>query len=157
MSTAKTKVPTAKKEVLTDAFTGVDFTPRSRNHYETNSGIPVAPPVDLPRPTLRQRIENLINRGHDPLADFMRQSQEQDTYDFDVPDDPDAPLTPSEANYVESIASELAEQAPLPDEGLPRPDELQPTAASSKPAEQVASSRPGSESPAPPPAPAGKP
>lgn len=110
------------QDELPDAFTGEMFKPKSRNHYETNSGIPVAPQVDLPRPTIRQRVENLLNRGYDPMADFMRQAREEDTYDFDVPDDPDAPLTASEASYVESLAAELAEAAPLPDDGMPRPE-----------------------------------
>lgn len=114
--------------VMYDAFTGVEFKPRARNHYEVNIGPPKAPPVDLPRPTVRQRIENLINRGVDPLAHYVG----TDDYSFDVPDDPEAPMTPSEMNYVDLVAAEIAEAAPLPDEGLPRPDGvLRPSAAPS--------------------------
>lgn len=103
---------------MTDAFTGAVFTPRARNHYEVNIDPPKAPPVDLARPTVRQRIENLINRGVDPLAHYVG----SDDYDFDIPDDPEAPLTASEMNFMDAVAAEIAEAAPLPDEGLPRPD-----------------------------------
>lgn len=109
---------------LPDAFTGELFTPRARNHYEENDGVPFAPAVDLPRPTLRQRIENLTRSGYDPLARYVHDGT-TDT-DYDVPDDPEAPLTASEANYLDMVAAELAEQAPLPDEGMPRTTILPP-------------------------------
>lgn len=113
---------------MTDAFTGVVFSPRARNHYEVNLDPPKAPAVDLPRPTVRQRIENLLSRGIDPLAQYVG----SDEYGMDIPDDPEAPLTPSERNYLDTLASEMAEAAPLPDEGLPRPGGvLQPSAAPS--------------------------
>lgn len=105
---------------LSDAFTGELFTARSRNHYEVNDGVPVAPPVDFPRPTIRQRVENLLRRGVDPLAAYVG----TEGIDMDVPDDPDAPLTPSEQNYIDLVASQVAEDAPLPDEGMPRAEIL---------------------------------
>lgn len=123
-------------DAMSDAFTGEVFTPRSRNHYETNDGIPVAPPIEVRRPTVRERVENLLNRGIDPLGHYVG----TEGIDMDVPDEPDAPLTQSEENYLDTIASEIAEQAPLPDEGLPRTA----TAPSVAPA-------------VPPPAPAGDP
>lgn len=101
---------------LPDAFTGELFQPRARNHYEDNDGVPVAPPVEFARPTIRQRVENLLNRGIDPLAHYVG----TEGIEMDVPDDPEAPVTPSEANYLDLMASQLAEAAPLPDEGLPR-------------------------------------
>lgn len=110
----KSKLP---QDELVDAFTGETFQPKARNHYEENDGIPFAPPVDYPRPTVRQRIENLLNRGVDPLSKYVG----SDDYDMEVPDDPEADLTPSEMNYMDAIAASLAEQAPLPDDGLPRP------------------------------------
>lgn len=115
----------AAKGELVDAFTGVVFTPRARNHYEANDGVPVAPAVEVNRPTVRQRIENLLNRGVDPLAHYVG----TEGIDMEVPDDPEAPLTPSEANYLDTIAEQLAEQAPLPDEGLPRPPQEPPSPA----------------------------
>lgn len=105
-----------KKYTYTDAFTGVEFKSRSARHYEVNDGIPVAPHVDTPRPTVRQRVENLLRRGIDPLANYVG----HEGIDMEVPDDPEAPLTASEQNYIDILAADLAEQAPLPDEGLPR-------------------------------------
>lgn len=110
----------APQRELIDAFTGVVFQPKVRNHYEEPDPVPFAPQVNVARPTVRQRIENLISRGVDPLHDYVRRSMEPDEDVFDVPDDPEAPLTASEANYLDSIASEIAEAAPLPDDGLPR-------------------------------------
>lgn len=107
----------AKPEPLFDAFTGVEFQPRARNHYEHNDGVPVAPKVEMKRPTIRQRIENLTNRGVDVLAHYVG----AEGLDMDIPDDPEAPLTEGEAIYMDILAEQLAEAAPLPDEGLPRP------------------------------------
>lgn len=108
------------KNEIKDPFTGVLFIPRSRNHYEENDGVPVAPPVTIRRPTVRERVENLTNRGVDVLAHYVG----TEGIDMDVPDDPEAPLTTSEMNYMDIVAAELAEAAPLPDEGLPRPSEV---------------------------------
>lgn len=108
---------------------GVVFESRARNHYEYNDGVPVAPPVEFNRPSIRQRVENLLNRGVDPLAAYVG----SEGIEMDVPDDPDAPLTHAEEVYLDVVASQLAEAAPLPDEGLPRqantavpPNELNP-------------------------------
>lgn len=136
---------------LADAFTGELFQPRSRNHYEFPDPVPKAPRVAQARPTVRQRIENLLHRGIDPLQDYVRRSNEADDLNFDVPDDPEAPLTPSEANYVDMVASELAEAAPLPDDGLPR--ETAPKAPI--PPDPKAADAPGGGSPAANPAPQG--
>lgn len=124
---------------LADAFTGEIFKPRARNHYEVNDGVPVAPQVELNRPSIRQRIENLINRDPAVLQRYLREGPPDgaEGYEMDVPDDPEAPLTPAEANYIEAVAADLAEAAPLPDEGLPRPDQPAPSpAAASKPADR---------------------
>jgi len=139
----KSKLPQSE---LADIVTGELFQPKARNHYEENDGVPFAPPVDMPRPTVRQRIENLLNRGVDPLAHYVG----SDDYDLEIPDDPEAPLTPSEANYIDALASSLAEQAPLPDEGLPRPAPLEQSAPTPAPG-PVAAVPPG---PAPAQAPA---
>lgn len=101
-----------------DVFTGELFRSRTPEHYERVDPVPKAPAVDLPRPSLRARIENLINRGGDPLARYIHDGTSDQEYD--VPDDPDAPLTASETNYIDMVAAEIAEQAPLPDEDLPR-------------------------------------
>lgn len=132
-----------------DTLTGELFQSRAANHFEANDGVPFAPHVDMPRPTVRQRIENLLNRGVDPLAMYVG----SDDYDMDVPDDPEEPLTMSEINYLDAVASSLAEQAPLPDDGLPRPSEPSPQAPQPAP-EQVSSPAPA-PAPAPSPAPAG--
>lgn len=134
---------------LIDAFTGEVFTPRAHNHYEKNDGKPVAPPVNINRPTIRQRIENLLNRGVDPLAHYVG----HEGIDMEVPDDPEAPLTVSEQNYIDTVAAELAEQAPLPDEGLPRPQPPSPAASGGA----GGSSPPAEGAPAPVPSPAPSP
>lgn len=122
---------------MPDAFTGELFTPRARNHYEENSGIPHAPPVEFQRPTIRQRVENLLNRGVDPLAHYVG----TEGIDMEVPEDGDAPLTASEANYLDAVSASLAEAAPLPDDGLPRP-EVQTPPAPPEPAPEAVSSPP---------------
>lgn len=107
---------------IADAVTGELFDAKARNHYEENDGVPFAPPVDFPRPSLRHRIENLTNRNIDPWRYYTG----SDGYEMDVPEDGDEPLTPSETQYLDMVASDLAEAAPLPDEGMPRTQELPP-------------------------------
>lgn len=141
-------LPGQKRFTFIDVTDGTEFQSRTPNHYETNDGIPVAPPVDYPRPTIRQRVENLINRGVDPLSLYVG----SDDYDMEVPDDPEAPLTPSEQIYIDAISASLAEQAPLPDDNLPRMSETSPPAPQPAPG-QVSS--PGQADPASAPAPAG--
>lgn len=120
------KTPKRPQAEITDAFTGVVFQPKTRNHYEIPDPVPFAPNLEIARPTVRQRVENLLSRGIDPIHDFMRQQADQDELSFDVPDDPEAPLTPSEQNFLDITAAQLAEQAPLPDDGLPRPEASPP-------------------------------
>lgn len=127
-----------------DVFTGEEFKSRVENHYEVVDPVPFAPPVEIQRPTVRQRVENLLNRGIDPLAHYVG----HEGVEMDVPDDPDEPLTPSEQNYIDLLAAEVAEAAPLPDEGLPRPS---PVPASPEPPTapqgQVSSPAPGPDAP----------
>lgn len=113
------------QEELADAFTGEVFSPKSRNHYEVNDGVPFAPAVELNRPSIRQRIENLLNRDPGVLQAFMG-AQDDGSVDMDIPDDPEAPLTASEQNALDMMAADAAEQAPMPDEGLPRQEILPP-------------------------------
>lgn len=115
---------------FTDPFTGEVFQARASNHYEANDGVPFAPPVTMRRPTVRERIENLLNRGVDPLAHYVG----TEGIDMEVPDDPEAPLTASEANYLDTIAESLAEQSPLPDDGMARPAPTPAAGAVSSPA-----------------------
>lgn len=133
------KLPKRPQGEITDAFTGVVFQAKTRNHYEQPDPVPFAPNLQISRPTVRQRVENLLSRGIDPLHDFMRQQAEADDLDFDVPDDPEAPLTASEQNHIDMLAADIAEQAPLPDDGLPRP----PQAPSGQPPSQTAPGAPG--------------
>lgn len=118
----RVKAEPGKRYETADAFTGEIFQARTPEHYERVDPVPVAPPVDLPRPTLRQRVENLLNREPNVMARFI--GDDTTDQDYDIPDDPDAPLTPSEQNYIDLVASDLAESAPLPDEGLPRQQSL---------------------------------
>lgn len=129
-------------------LTGDMFETRTPNHYERNDGVPFAPPVDGPRPTIRQRVENLLNRGVDPLAHYVG----SDDYEMDIPDDPEAELTQSEINYMDAVAASLAESAPLPDDGLPRPSQTSPQAPQAAP--EGVSSPPQASDPAPASAPA---
>lgn len=140
---AQAKVKSPQGE-LTDAFTGEVFNPRSRNHYEVNDGVPFAPPLDLKRPTIRQRIENLINRDPGLLQRYIDENDDG-SVDMEIPDDPDAPLTGAEAVYLDMVAAQVAEAAPLPDDGMPRPDSAYPSSAAPSP---EAASAPGGGQPA---------
>lgn len=115
------KTPKAPQKELHDAFTGELFQPKARNHYEEPDPVPFAPALQIERPSVRQRIENLISRGVDPLQDYVRREALADELQFDIPDDPEAPLTHAEQAHLDMVASQIAEQAPLPDDGLPRP------------------------------------
>ena len=115
-----------------DPFTGEVFKSRTPNHYEQNDGVPVAPRVELPRVSLRQRIENLLNRGVDPLSRYVHDGT-SDT-DYEVPDDPDAPLTPSEMNYLDLTAEAVAEQVSLDPRENAQPAAAAPPAAQGSPA-----------------------
>lgn len=131
-----------------DPITGEVFLSRTPNHYEPVDPKPKAPPVAMKRPSLRERVENLTNRNIDALAYYVG----TEGMDMDVPDDPDAPLTESERIYMDVIAGELAEQAPLPDEGLPRPDVPKPSTGSAAAPEGVSSPPKAPEPPSPAPA-----
>lgn len=144
------KAEFGKRYETQDPFTGELFQARTPRHYDPVDPKPFAPPVDLPRPTLRQRVENLINReGHNLMARYVHDGSSDN--DYDIPDDPDAPLTPSEANYLDMVASDLAENAPLPDDDLPRNES--PLVKSSKPAEEGGSEGGSQDTPPSPPAP----
>lgn len=132
---------------LSDAFNGELFQPKCRNHYEDPDPVPFAPALDLHRPTIRQRIENLINRDPGLLQRYVNEVDDG-SVDMDVPDDPEAPLTGAEQVYVDMVAAEIAEQAPLPDDGLPRPDPGPVPAAASKAAEAAPGGHPAAPGPA---------
>lgn len=117
---------------LADVFTGEVFQAKSRNHYEVNDGVPFAPAVALNRPSIRQRIENLLNRDPEALRRYI-QEPDDGSLDFDVPDDPEAPLTDQEALALDIMAADAAEQADLPDEGLPRQEILPPVPSPTQP------------------------
>lgn len=130
---------------LIDVFTGEEFVPinkQTARHYEENDGVPVAPPVNTPRLSLRERVERLLAGGVD---------LSQGIYDDDDPTDwsdgDDEPLTSAEQAYVEQglaleraeariAAQKAAEAAPAPS-GTP-PSEVQapaPDAAPNPPAD----------------------
>lgn len=75
----------------TDTITGEIFMSRTPDHYEPNDGVPHSPELDLPRPSLRERVEALLSRGIDP-RDFVQNDDSQDG-DFGPDDDQDEPLT----------------------------------------------------------------
>lgn len=136
-----------KKFLHTDVFTGEEFKSHVEQHYELVDSVPFAPRVEMRRPTVRERVENLLNRGVDPLAHYVG----AEGIDMDIPDDADSPLTASEQNYIDILAADLAERAPLPDEGLPRPDVQNASAASAAAPEGVSSppKAPDPQAPAP--------
>lgn len=133
---------------MTDAFTGETFTAIARNHYEEPDPVPFAPAVTFRRPSVRERVENLLNRGIDPLAQYVG----TEGVDLDIPDDPEAELTASERNYMDALSAQLAEAAPLPDDGLPGSPLPQ---TSPTPAPGAVEGVPPAPSPAPAPAPSG--
>jgi len=133
---------------MPDAFTGEEFTPRSRNHYEENDGKPHAPPVQFRRPSVRERVENLLNRGTDVMAYYVG----TEGLEMEIPDDEDAELTTSEANYLDALSAQLAEAAPLPDDGLPGSPLPQ---TSPTPAPEAVAGVPAAPAPASAPAPSG--
>lgn len=81
---------------LTDAFTGEEIETRARNHYEFSDGVPFAPPIDMPRLSLRERVQRLQGAGVD-LNRYV--PDETDEHDYTDPDD-DEPMTRAEAAYV---------------------------------------------------------
>lgn len=86
-------------EPLIDVFTGEEFFPingQASGHYEENDGVPVAPPVNTPRLSLRERVERLLAGGVDLSAGVYEDDDPTDWSD----DDAD-PLTPAEQAYVD--------------------------------------------------------
>lgn len=97
---------------VTDAFNGEVVERRAANHYEYNSGVPFAPPIDLPRLTLRERVQRLQGAGVN--LDRYVPDDSEDT-DFVDPEDAD-PMTPAETAYValNDHLDHLAEQRSKP-------------------------------------------
>lgn len=119
---------------ITDVFTGVEARARARNHYEYNSGVPFAPPIDTPRLTLRERVERLQGAGVD-LNRYVPDESEE--LDFDDPDDSE-PLTQHEEAYarlnehLDYLSSGPHE--PVADaSGAPPPSEPPPPAQAASP------------------------
>lgn len=81
-----------------DPITGEVFMARTENHYEKNDGVPVAPAVQLPRKTLRERVEELY-RGGRMMAALQHDGSPDDDMDIQEFDDPE-PMTPSEKQYL---------------------------------------------------------
>lgn len=125
-----------------DPFTGEIFTPRTVNHYEHNDGIPVAPPVELPRLTLRQRVERLLASGQ-PIPGY--DGDEDDSWDEE-----DEPLTMAEKQYLNQQDALERRQAALEAAKReastpPTPAEPKPTSEAPKPAQPGVASPPASE------------
>lgn len=116
----------SKPEKIFDAFTGEEFQPRVHNHYERNDGVPVAPPVDQPRLSLRERVERMLysmQSGPEFISDG--------TPDDDFEEDDAEPLTQAEQAYVaQGAALERREAALLASQRTPP---AQPSAAPASP------------------------
>ena len=128
---------------LVDAFTGEAVEVAAANHYEHNDGVPFAPPIEMPRLTLRERVQRLQGAGVD-LDRYVPDESEDN--DFSDPDDLE-PLTHAEAAYValNDHLDHLAEQkvAPqAPSSPTPAP------AAPAEPAAEVAGVQGGAAPPA---------
>lgn len=115
----------------TDIVTGEIFLARTENHYEANDGIPVAPAVNLPRKSLRERVEDLLYRGGGVLPQLLH--DQSDETDFDVPEAEDnGPMQPAEVRYILEEAAKHPSQAPtaVP----PSPSPVPPPAGQNPPA-----------------------
>lgn len=111
-----------------DPTTGELFMARTENHYEANDGVPVAPAVQLPRKTLRERVEELY-RGGRQMAALQHDGSPDDDLDAGEFDDPE-PMTPSEKQYL--LTEGLKELRNRPPKA---PTELPPTPAPVPPTE----------------------
>lgn len=132
----------------TDAVTGEVFLARTQNHYEENDGVPVAPQVELPRRTLRERVEDLLYRGG-MLPPLQHDDSGDDDFDVKEYDDPE-PLTPAEKTYAvnegmriinerRSEAPTAVPQSPPPN---PPPEGQNAPAASAAPAPSPSAPKP---------------
>lgn len=120
-------------EPLTDVFTGEEFFPingQASGHYEVNDGVPVAPPVNTPRLSLRERINRLVAGGAD-----LSQGIYEDDDPTDWSDDDADPLTPAEQSYIDqglALERQAARIAAQKAAGVP--SEAQATSPSEVPA-----------------------
>lgn len=110
-----------------DPFTGEIFTPRTVNHYEHNDGIPVAPVIETPRLTLRQRVEALLRSGQ-PIPGYEGDND-------DEWDEEDEPLTQAEKQYLNQQDALERRQAAL--EAAKRQEATPPPPAEPKPASEA--------------------
>lgn len=132
----------------TDVVTGEVFLARTENHYEHNDGVPHAPPVDLPRRTLRERVEDLLYRGG-MLPELLHDESDEGDMDVREYDDPE-PLTASEKNYLlqeglKTLQERQAEAAyaPPPSPGpVPPPEGQNAPAGSADPAPSPSAPKP---------------
>lgn len=101
---------------ITDAYTGEIVERRASNHYEFNSGVPFAPPIDMPRLSLRERVQRLQGAGVN-LDRYV--PDDSDDHDFTDPDDAE-PMTRAETAYValndhiDHLQAERTKPAPAP-------------------------------------------
>lgn len=95
----KMTMPGEVLPMQTDVVTGEEFQPFAKNHYEWNDGVPHAPPIDMPRLTLRERVARLQGQGVDLYSRGIDDESEEG--DFEDPDERE-PLTPAETTYLAS-------------------------------------------------------
>lgn len=82
---------------IADVVTGELFQPYAMNHYEWNDGVPHAPPIDMPRLSLRERVARLQGQGVDLYSRGVDDDTEEG--DFEDPDESE-PLTHAETMYL---------------------------------------------------------
>lgn len=131
-----------------DPITGELFLARTENHFEHNDGVPVAPAVDLPRKTLRERVEDLLYRSGGMLPQLLHDDSAET--DFDVPEAEDnGPMQPAEVRYILEEAAKATPAAAQAPQQSPAPNP--PAEGQNAPA--ASASRPVAPSTPPPPAP----
>lgn len=103
----------APRVVTVDVVTGVEFTSTTENHYEANDGVPHAPPVDLPRKTLRERVEDLMYRGGGFIPPLRHDGSNDADFDVDDPNEieDNGPMTEAELRYVYTEEEAEAQRA----------------------------------------------
>lgn len=133
-----------------DTITGEIFMARTENHFEHNDGVPVAPAVDLPRKTLRERVEDLLYRSGGVMPQLLH--DESDETDFDVPEAEDnGPMQPAEVRYILEEAAKAHSEAPgaVQPPPAPNPPAAGPNAPATSAAPPVAPQTPVPPAPTP--------
>lgn len=103
---------------LVDVVTGQVVQTNTPEHYEPNDGVPVAPAVQLPRRTLRERVEDLLYRGGGRLPDLLHDDSPDDDFEVEGFED-NGPMQPAEVAYVLDEFRRTPPQAPTAPQPAP--------------------------------------